>query len=243
MYPKLVTAQEDPAMKPLVIGIAGGTGSGKTTLTRELIAAFDGRVAVVFHDNYYRRRDDLTYAQRCGLNYDAPEAFDNDLLVEQLDRLIAGAAVEGPVYDYSIHNRSETTARIQPQPIVIVEGILIFAEEEICSRCDIKLFVDTDADVRILRRIKRDVLERGRSVESVESQYLGTVKPMHELHVEPSKRRADLIIPEGGGNLVALDMLIHRIQRQLDGAPEEASARTAGDPPRPAAFRGGDHLG
>lgn len=209
-------------MKPLVIGIAGGTGSGKTTLTRELVSSFDGRVAVVYHDNYYRRRDELTYAERCDLNYDAPEAFDNGLLTEQLDRLIGGEAIECPIYDYSDHNRSERTELIEPQPIVIVEGILIFAEEEICSRCDIKLFVDTDADVRILRRIKRDVLERGRSVESVEAQYLQTVKPMHELHVEPSKRRADLIIPEGGGNLVALDMLVHRVQRQLDGALDPA---------------------
>lgn len=203
-------------MKPLVIGIAGGTGSGKTTLTRELIASFDEHVSVVFHDNYYKRRDELSYEERCQLNYDAPEAFDNELLVKHLDQLAAGGSIECPLYDYADHNRSDETMIIESQPIVIVEGILIFAEEEICRRCDIKLFVDTDADVRILRRIKRDVLERGRSVESVESQYLSTVKPMHELYVEPSKRRADLIIPEGGGNLVALDMLIHRINRQLE---------------------------
>ena len=202
--------------KPLVIGIAGGTGSGKTTLTRELIASVTEQVAVVFHDNYYKRHTGLTYEQRCQLNYDAPEAFDNDLLVTQLDQLIAGGRIESPVYDFAEHNRSEETLIIESQPIIIVEGILIFASAEICRRCDIKLFVDTDADVRILRRIKRDVLQRGRSLESVEQQYLQTVKPMHELYVEPSKRRADLIIPEGGGNLVALDMLIHRIQRQLD---------------------------
>lgn len=205
-------------MKPLVIGIAGGTGSGKTTLTRELIARFDEHVAVVYHDNYYKRWDSLSYDERCQLNYDAPEAFDNELLVKHLDQLIAGGTIECPIYDYADHNRSEETVMIESQPIVIMEGILIFAEEEICRRCDIKLFVDTDADVRILRRIKRDVLERGRSVESVEHQYLSTVKPMHELYVEPSKRRADLIIPEGGGNLVALDMLVHRINRQLDPA-------------------------
>lgn len=205
-------------MKPLVIGIAGGTGSGKTTLTRELIARFDEHVAVVYHDNYYKRWDSLSYDERCQLNYDAPEAFDNELLVKHLDQLIAGGTIECPIYDYADHNRSEETVMIDSQPIVIMEGILIFAEEEICRRCDIKLFVDTDADVRILRRIKRDVLERGRSVESVEHQYLSTVKPMHELYVEPSKRRADLIIPEGGGNLVALDMLVHRINRQLDPA-------------------------
>lgn len=202
--------------KPLVIGIAGGTGSGKTTLTRELISAVQEKVAVVYHDNYYKRHDDLTFEQRCQLNYDAPEAFDDDLMVRQLDTLIAGGSIECPVYDYADHNRSDETLFIQAQPIIIVEGILLFASEEICRRCDIKIFVDTDADVRILRRIKRDVLERGRSVESVEEQYLSTVKPMHELYVEPSKRRADLIIPEGGGNLVALDMLVHRIRRQID---------------------------
>lgn len=204
--------------KPLVIGIAGGTGSGKTTLTRELIEAVRERVAVVYHDNYYKRHDDLTFEQRCRLNYDAPEAFDDELMVRQLDTLIAGGSIECPVYDYADHNRSEETLFIEAQPIIIVEGILLFASEAICRRCDIKIFVDTDADVRILRRIKRDVLERGRSVESVETQYLSTVKPMHELYVEPSKRKADLIIPEGGGNLVALDMLVHRVQRQLDGA-------------------------
>ncbi|WP_129359032.1 MULTISPECIES: uridine kinase [Micrococcaceae] len=203
-------------MKPLVIGIAGGTGSGKTTLTRELVASFDKHVSVVYHDNYYKRRDDLSYQERCQLNYDAPEAFDNELLIHHVDQLVAGKSIECPMYDYAAHNRADETTIIDAQPIVILEGILIFAEDEICERCDIKLFVDTDADVRILRRIKRDVLERGRSVESVESQYLSTVKPMHELYVEPSKRRADLIIPEGGGNLVALDMLIHRINRQLE---------------------------
>ncbi|WP_288780405.1 uridine kinase [uncultured Kocuria sp.] len=203
-------------MKPLVIGIAGGTGSGKTTLTHELISRFNEHVAVVYHDNYYKRHDDLTYDERCRLNYDAPEAFDNQLLVKHLDQLIAGGSIECPIYDYADHNRSEETMIIDSQPIVIMEGILIFAEDDICQRCDIKLFVDTDADVRILRRIKRDVLERGRSVESVEEQYLSSVKPMHELYVEPSKRRADLIVPEGGTNLVALDMLVHRINRQLN---------------------------
>lgn len=202
--------------KPLVIGIAGGTGSGKTTLTRSLMEAFGDSVAVVYHDNYYKRHDELTYDERCLLNYDAPEAFDNDLLVEQLDTLISGQAVECPTYDYTIHNRSEETIRIEPRPIIIVEGILIFAEDEICSRCDIKLFVDTDADVRILRRMRRDVLERKRTIESVESQYLTTVKPMHELYVEPSKRRADVIIPEGGSNAVALEMVVHRIHRELE---------------------------
>lgn len=207
-------------MKPLVIGIAGGTGSGKTTLTHALMESFQSQVAVIYHDNYYKRHDELSYEERCQLNYDAPEAFDNDLLATHLDALIRGEAIECPVYDYAAHNRSEETVIIESRPIVIMEGILIFAEPELCKRCDIKLFVDTDADVRILRRMRRDVVERGRTIESVQSQYLQTVKPMHELYVEPSKRQADLIIPEGGTNLVALDMLIHRIQNQL--APKSA---------------------
>lgn len=202
-------------MRPLVIGIAGGTGSGKTTLTRELIKHFPARVSVVYHDNYYKRHDDLTYEERAALNYDAPEAFDNDLMISQLKKLIAGQPIECPVYDYTVHNRSGETTTVEPAPVIIVEGILIYCFPELCKLFDIKLFVDTDADVRILRRVKRDVMERGRTLESVESQYLNTVKPMHELHVEPSKRQADIIIPEGGRNFVALDMLIKRVERHL----------------------------
>ena len=199
----------------LVVGVAGGTGSGKTTLTNRLLERFSGEASVIFHDNYYKAHDELTYEERCLLNYDHPDAFDNALMVRQLERLVAGQAVDGPVYDYSAHNRSSQTTRIQPAPVVIVEGILIYAEPAICDLIDIKVFVDTDADVRILRRIKRDVVERGRTLESVERQYLTTVKPMHELYVEPSKRNADLIIPEGGHNLVALDMLVHRISQAI----------------------------
>ncbi|WP_237187923.1 uridine kinase [Rothia nasimurium] len=202
-------------MKPLIIGIAGGTGSGKTTLTNTLIERFDGKVGVIYHDNYYKRNDHLTYEERELLNYDAPEAFDNDLLITQLKALIAGQTIETPVYDFSAHNRSDDTLIVEPQPIIILEGILIFVEPEIRDLCDIKIFVDTDADVRILRRLRRDVIERGRTIESVEAQYLTTVKPMHELHVEPSKKHADIIIPEGV-NLVALDMLFHRITGHLD---------------------------
>lgn len=203
-------------MKPLIIGIAGGTGSGKTTLTNSLLKRFNGQVGVIYHDNYYKRNDHLTYDERTELNYDAPTAFDNDLLVTHLKALIAGQTIETPVYDFTDHNRSEETMIVQPQRIIILEGILIFVEEEIRKLCDIKIFVDTDADVRILRRLRRDVIERGRSIESVESQYLATVKPMHELHVEPSKRHADMIIPEGA-NLVALDMLFHRVNGQIHG--------------------------
>lgn len=201
-------------MKPLIIGIAGGTGSGKTTLTKSLLEKFDGQVGVIYHDNYYKRQDHLTYEERCLLNYDAPEAFDNDLLVTHLKALIEGQTIETPVYNFADHNRSDETLIIEPQPIIILEGILIFAEPEIRDLCDIKLFVDTDADVRILRRLRRDVIERGRTIESVEAQYLTTVKPMHELHVEPSKRHVDMIIPEGV-NVVALDMLFHRITGQI----------------------------
>ena len=166
-------------MKPLIIGIAGGTGSGKTTLTNSLLEKFDGQVGVIYHDNYYKRNDHLTYEQRCLLNYDAPEAFDNDLLVTHLKALIEGQTIETPVYDFADHNRSDETLIVEPQPIIILEGILIFAEPEIRDLCDIKLFVDTDADVRILRRLRRDVIERGRTIESVEAQYLTTVKPMN----------------------------------------------------------------
>ncbi|MDO5048471.1 MAG: uridine kinase [Actinomycetaceae bacterium] len=199
-------------MRALVIGIAGGTGSGKTTLTRALINKFESKTSVVYHDNYYKEHSSLTYEERTKLNYDSPEAFDTDLMIEQLGELINGRAIDCPVYDYADHNRSSETIRIEPNPVIIVEGILLFCFPELCDMFDIKLFVDTDADVRILRRVKRDVIERGRTIESVESQYLNTVKPMHELYVEPSKRKADLIIPEGGHNLVALEMIIHRIQ-------------------------------
>ncbi len=202
-------------MTSLVVGVAGGTGSGKTTLTNRLLERFPGRSSVIFHDNYYKAHDDLAYEERCLLNYDHPDAFDNDLMVEHLRRLTSGVPGDCPVYDYASHNRSDATVRIEPAPVIVVEGILIYAEPAICDLLDIKIFVDTDADVRILRRIKRDVVERGRTLESVEKQYLTTVKPMHELYVAPSKRNADIIIPEGGHNLVALDMLINRVERAI----------------------------
>lgn len=212
-------------MNTLVIGIAGGTGSGKTTLTHALIDAFPGKTSVVYHDNYYRAFPDLTYEERKRVNWDSPDAFDSELMAAQLRELISGRAIECPIYDYSIYNPSDKTQRIEPADVVIVEGILIFADPAICSLLDIKLFVDTDADVRILRRIKRDVIDRGRTLESVEKQYLETVKPMHELYVEPSKHNADIIVPEGGRNLVALDMLFHRIAGQIGVAPTPISER------------------
>ena len=170
---------------------------------------------MVNHDNYYKRHDELPFEERCKLNYDHPDAFDNDLLLAHLKQLRAGHSIQCPVYDYRVHNRSDRTIRIDPAPVVIVEGILLFAVPELCDQLDIKVFVDTDADVRILRRILRDVKRRGRTLDSVINQYLTTVKPMHEQFVEPSKRKADLIVPEGGRNQVALEMLMHRVARHL----------------------------
>lgn len=198
----------------ITIGIAGGTGSGKTTITRRILDEFGGDVSVLYHDNYYKRHDDIPFAERKKLNYDHPNAFDTPLLVQHLDALRAGQPVACPTYDYTVHNRAAETITVVPAKVV-VEGILIFAEPELRERLDIKIFVDTDADVRILRRIVRDVRDRGRSLESVVNQYLSTVKPMHEQFVEPSKRKADIIIPEGGHNQVALDMVLERVRAHL----------------------------
>ena len=199
----------------LVIGIAGGTGSGKTTLMNNLIQRFAGSVTVLSHDNYYRRNDHLTYEQRCLINYDEPAALETDLMARHLEALRRGETIQCPVYDFTQHNRSNETIDIVPKSVIIVEGILIFENQELRDLMDIKIFVDTDADVRLCRRILRDVTERGRTLESVLNQYQNTVKPMHEKYVEPSKKYADIVVPEGGRNLVALDMIIGRIQRHL----------------------------
>jgi len=199
----------------LVIGIAGGTGSGKTTLMENIISRFSGMVTVLSHDNYYKCRDDLTYEQRCLINYDEPDALETDLMAYHLDELRHGRAIDCPVYDFTQHNRSEKTVRVNPKNVIIVDGILIFENKPLRDLMDIKIFVDTDADVRLCRRILRDVKERGRTLESVLSQYQNTVKPMHEKYVEPSKRFADIVVPEGGRNYVALDMIMGRIQRHL----------------------------
>ncbi|MBR0090074.1 MAG: uridine kinase [Lachnospiraceae bacterium] len=199
----------------LVIGIAGGTGSGKTTITRKIMERFGEEVTVLYHDNYYKAHHDLTYEERTKLNYDHPNAFDTEMMVEDLKKLREGSAIECPIYDYTIHDRSDDTLTIQPSRIIVVEGIMIFHEEALRKLMDIKLFVDTDADERILRRILRDVNERGRTLDSVINQYLTTVKPMHEAFVEPSKRYADVIIPVGGENQVALDMVLGRISTHL----------------------------
>lgn len=202
-------------MNSIIIGVAGGTGSGKTTLTRRLKERFGDEMTVISHDNYYKAHDDMTYEERSRLNYDHPDAFDTDLLVEHIKALRAGETVACPVYDFTQHNRSKETLLIAPTGVIVVEGILIFADSKLRDLMDVKIFVDTDADVRILRRIVRDVRKRGRSLESVVTQYLTTVKPMHEQFVEPSKRFADVIVPEGGKNLVALDMIIRRVEHHL----------------------------
>jgi len=200
----------------LVIGIAGGTGSGKTTLMKRLVERFGNDVTVLSHDNYYRRRDDMPFAERCKLNYDEPAALETDLMARHLDALRHGQAIDCPVYDFSQHNRSGETVRIEPKRVIIVEGILIFENAALRQLMDIKIFVDTDADVRLCRRIRRDVRERGRTLESVIEQYQTTVKPMHEKYVEPSKRYAHIVVPEGGKNAVALEMIEGRIQRHLE---------------------------
>lgn len=199
----------------MVIGIAGGTGSGKTTLTKRLMQYFGSDVSVIYHDNYYKAHHDMPFEQRKKLNYDHPNSFDTDMLVEAVRDLKKGKSVECPIYDYTIHDRTDKTITVNPAKVVVVEGILIFQSRELCDEMDIKIFVDTDADVRILRRIVRDVRDRGRDLEGVVNQYLTTVKPMHEQFVEPSKRNADIIIPEGGKNRVALEMVIERVRAHL----------------------------
>ncbi|MBQ8637538.1 MAG: uridine kinase [Lachnospiraceae bacterium] len=201
--------------KILIIGIAGGTGSGKSTLTQRIVQQFGNAVTVIRHDDYYKAHDDLTYEERTKLNYDHPNAFDTELLMRHLQELRAGKAIHCPIYDYSVHNRSTDWQLIYPSSVIIVEGILIFEDRRLCEQMDIKIFVDTDADIRILRRIRRDVQERARSLDSVITQYLETVKPMHEQFVEPSKKNADIIVPEGGHNSVAMEMIVNRIEKHI----------------------------
>ena len=199
----------------MIIGVAGGTGSGKTTLARHIANAFGDRVAVITHDSYYRAQNDKSVEERALQNYDHPDAFETDLLCRHLEMLANGQAVNVPVYDYTIHNRADATVRVEPKPVIVLEGILLFSDEELRNKMDLKIFVDTDADERILRRIMRDTAERGRTLESVIKQYLTTVKPMHDAFVEPFKRYADVIVPGGGDNPAALDMIITRIHKQL----------------------------
>ena len=200
----------------MVVGIAGGTGSGKTTITKKLMQRFGGDVSVIYHDNYYKAHHNMSYEERSRLNYDHPDSFDTDLLIQAVKDLKAGRSVTCPVYDYTIHDRSDQVVVVKPAKVVIVEGILIFQSRELCQQMDTKSYVDTDVDVRILRRIVRDVRDRGRSLDSVVNQYLSTVKPMHEQFVEPSKRNADIIIPEGGHNQVAMEMVMERVRAHIE---------------------------
>ena len=201
-------------MDTMIIGIAGGTGSGKTTLTEKLKAEFGEDVSVLYHDNYYKSHSEMPYEERTRLNYDHPDAFETDLMIRDIQALRRGETVRCPVYDYTIHDRSGETVEVRPTKVIIIEGILIFENQALR---DSNTFVDADADVRILRRIMRDVKKRGRSLDSVVNQYLTTVKPMHQQFVEPSKRYADIVVLEGGHNLVALDMIIQRIRSHVAG--------------------------
>lgn len=198
----------------MIIGVAGGTASGKTTLSRHIARAFGDKVAIIAHDSYYCAQNERTYEERCKQNYDHPDAFETDLLCEHLDALAAGMAVDVPVYDYTQHNRSNEVERVEPKAVIVLEGIIIFSDPRLRERMDLKIFVDTDADERIIRRILRDTKKRGRTLDSVVEQYISTVKPMHEAFVEPYKRYADIIVP-GGSNPAALDMIITRIGKQL----------------------------
>ncbi len=205
-----------PGVKPLILGIGGGTGAGKTTIAREVVGDLPaGAVTLIEHDAYYRDRPDLTLEERTQLNYDHPDSLDNTLLIKHLDLLAAGQPIERPNYDFVNHRRKPETTRVSPTRVIVVEGILIFAEPELRQRMDIKIFVDTPADIRLLRRIRRDMERRGRSFDDIRRQYNKTVRPMHEAFVEPSRRYADLIIPEGGNQRVAIEMVVERIRKAL----------------------------
>lgn len=202
----------------MVIGIAGGSGSGKTTLAREIERRLGQRVIMLSHDAYYRRHDDIPFHEREKMNYDHPDALETDLLVSHIRQLKAGHAIECPVYDFSAHNRSDQTIRVLPRRVIVVEGILIFQDRELRELMDLRIFVDAEADVRLCRRIKRDVSKRGRTVESVLTQYEETVRPMHMKYVEPTKRYASFILPNGGKDKAVQDMLINHITQYLNEA-------------------------
>ena len=201
----------------LVLGIAGGSGSGKTTLMNNIVSRFSEDITVLSHDSYYKRHDEMTYEERCQLNYDEPAALETDLMVRHLDSLRNGEAIDCPVYDFTVHNRSDEVVRVNPSRIIIVEGILIFENEALRDLMDIRIFVDTDADIRLCRRVKRDVNKRGRSLESVLNQYQETVKPMYEKYVEPSKKYAHILVPEGGKNTIAQEFIISLLEKHLEG--------------------------
>lgn len=200
-------------IKPIIIGIAGGTGSGKSTIAQEILKSLpSGSIAMIEQDSYYKDQSNITFEERINTNYDHPDAFDTKLLIKHLKMLLNGEAIDKPIYDFEIHNRKKESVRVEPKDIIILEGIMILVEAEIRKMMDIKLFVDTDADVRIIRRIKRDIKERGRTIDSVIEQYINVVRPMHLEFVEPTKRYADIIIPEGGYNKVAVDIMIAKVK-------------------------------
>ncbi len=203
--------------KPIIIGVTGGSGSGKTSVSRAILANFpDAKIAMIEHDSYYKDQAHLTFDERIKTNYDHPLAFDTDLMIEQLNELLFGRPVDIPVYNYSQHTRSKEVFRQEPQEVFIVEGILVLEDKRLRDLMDIKIFVDTDDDVRIIRRIKRDLLERGRTLDSVINQYLGVVKPMYHQFIEPSKRYADIVIPEGVTNTVAIDLINTKVAAILN---------------------------
>jgi uridine kinase len=199
--------------------VAGGTGSGKSTVARKIAEGLPvGSVGVIDHDSYYRDLRHLSVEERAKVNFDHPDSLDNDLLVEHLEALHAGQAVDVPAYDFKTHTRADERRRVEPSRIVIVEGILVFVEERVRKLLDVKIFVDTDADIRVFRRIRRDIEQRGRSFQSIREQYYSTVRPMHLQFVEPSKRWADLIVPEGGENHIAIDLILGTLRHMLDKA-------------------------
>lgn len=202
-------------MDCIIIGIAGGTGSGKSTFTNRLRDRFGDNITVIYHDNYYKRHDDIPFEERKKLNYDHPDALETDLLIEYIKRLRNGESIECPVYDYTVHNRSDKTVRIDPRKIILIEGILLLADPRLRSLLDIKIYVEADADERILRRILRDVKERGRDIDNIVEQYLTTVKPMHYLYVEPTRATADIVI-NSGMNDVAFDIVQSKIRLMLE---------------------------
>ena len=201
--------------KICVLGVAGGSASGKTTIINKLQDYFGADIAVISHDSYYKAHNDLSFEDRSRLNYDHPESFDTELMIEDVKKLKNNIEIDMPVYDYTVHNRSDATVHVVPKKVIIVEGILILENKELRDLMDIKVFVETDADERLMRRIRRDMVERARSIESILSQYSETVKPMHEQFVEPSKKYADIIIPRGGENAAGLDMLITYMTKKL----------------------------
>lgn len=203
--------------KPIVIGVAGGSGSGKTSVTRSIIESFKGRsILMLEQDYYYKDQSHLPFEERLKTNYDHPLAFDNDLLIEHVNKLLQYETIEKPVYDYAMHTRSDEIITVEPKDVIILEGILILEDERLRNLMDMKLFVDTDADIRILRRLVRDINERGRTLESVIDQYVTAVRPMHNQFIEPTKRYADIIIPEGGQNYVAIDLMVTKIKTILE---------------------------